>query len=630
VAALCRQLDGLPLAIELAAARIITHTPASLLAQMTGRLDLLSGGPRDLPDRQQTMQSAIGWSYDLLDPAAQALFRRLSVFSGGFTLAAAEWVSGVGRREPVSDADAHSSERQHQALDITTMLAALVDQNLVRRMEGHGEPRFTMLETIREFGLEQLGWHREEAATRDRHAAYFLDLVKQRDAFWAAYLPESQQILDELETEYANLRSALAWLRESGNIAPLLELGGALFFFWQLRWHLRDGREWLKWGLAQDVEVPSPARAIGQLALSGIMFAQWDLEPALALCEESLRLYRECGDVAGIAHACDHAACLLGHLDQHERALTYGDEAIAALEALSSAPWAERAAIHVHHYRGYAAWARDDVAGAEKIFVEVVERQQAIAQRTSHEHSYTCWPLAGLGSLAHARGDHVAALAHHRAALDHAWRFQEMRGNACTLTNIAALLAEAGRWQEAARLFGAAEAFCDRMGLDFIRDVLPFSCSVDMEKSGEVIAKSLARGCEGWNLALALGLNVPSPVPDPAVANVFWSAGHKTAIADAVMEALAVDLATPAAMVSQASRAAMTSALERDPEANGLTRRERDVLALLCQRLTDPEIAERLFISPRTAEGHVSQIISKLGVANRREAAAVAVRLALV
>ena len=602
VAAICRRLDGLPLAIELAAARIRVLPPAALLARLETRLPVLISGSRDLPLRQRTMRDAIAWSYDLLDEEEQRLFRRLAVFAGGWTLESATAVSS-GRNE----------------FEVLVALEALAAASLVQGKEqADGERRFGMLETIREFGLERLQASGEDAAARDCHAAYFLDLVKRRDAFWAAHLPEAQQVLDELETEYPNLSSALDWLRTSGNVSDLLELAGALFFFWQLRWHLREGREWLEWGLAQEVAVSPLARASGQLALSGILYVQWEIESAKPLVEESLRQYRACGDLAGIAHTCEHAACVSAAMKEWERARVFIAEALTTLAAVGDMAWAKRAASHVHHFLGYVAWGHNDLVGAEQIFAEVVEEQRALAATSGREHPYTCWPLRNLGMIAEERGNRAAAFQFFQASLEHAWRFQEMRCTAWALAGVAGTLAAVGRWHEAARLFGATEAFCNRVGLDFLLDIM-------YEQAASDLPEPWQREPALWRL-VPDGDGIPSSVPDPAVAAAIWATGRAVPIEEAVAEGLAVGFAArPARAAGTPNGAAAVGSM-----ANALTEREHEVLALLCEHLTDQEIGERLFISPRTVSGHVSHIISKLGVANRREAAAMAARQAPV
>ncbi|HEU5430492.1 MAG TPA: AAA family ATPase, partial [Thermomicrobiales bacterium] len=323
VAAMCRALDGLPLAIELAAARISMLPPQALLAQLTDRLALLRDGPRDAPPRHQAIDAAIAWSYDLLSPEEQSVFRQLAVFRGGASLAAAH---------AVADHDGNADA------DILRALSALVDQNLVYRMDGEDEPRFAMLETMREFAATRLDATGEGAASRARHAAYFLQLVESLDAWVAAHLPQGQAILDGLETEYPNLRAALAWLRETGDVSRVLTLAGALVFFWDLRGQRHDGRHWLEWGLAQETAASAAARAHGQLAYAAMH--PGGAAAALAMCEETLPYFETCGDGAMLARAYEIAAAAALNLDDPDRTDRYVDAALATLAALGETPWA--------------------------------------------------------------------------------------------------------------------------------------------------------------------------------------------------------------------------------------------------------------------------------------------------
>jgi predicted ATPase len=222
VAALCNQLDGLPLAIELAAARIKVLSPAAMLAQMDTRLALLRRGGRDLPARQQTMEAAIAWSYGLLTPDVQALFRRLAVFAGGFTLEAAQAVA------PGSSEDN----------TVWHGVEVLIEQSLVRSEQSEDGLRFTMLETIRAFGLEQLATEGELAEVLDAHAAYFVALGERAHPNRADAAERIDRRLQTLEEEQANLRAALRRRQETGDAESALQLAGALAIFWQLRGHL--------------------------------------------------------------------------------------------------------------------------------------------------------------------------------------------------------------------------------------------------------------------------------------------------------------------------------------------------------------------------------------------------------
>ncbi|HEV2109439.1 MAG TPA: NB-ARC domain-containing protein, partial [Thermomicrobiales bacterium] len=249
VAAICRRLDGLPLAIELAAARLPILSPNTLLARLDHRLHVLAGGARDLPPRLQTMMNAIAWSYDILDPAEQALLRRLSVFLGGWTLEAAESVCTLAG---------------DSVIDVFEGLASLVDKSLVHRLpdvEGI-EPRFGMLETIREFGLEQLAAGSDGPSTRNAHAAYYVGLAERMepDLYGGRDLV---RLLATLEAEHANLRAALTHLMEVRDATASLRLAGALAPFWLFHSHRSEGRRWLDRALlaAEGTGAPADVRA---------------------------------------------------------------------------------------------------------------------------------------------------------------------------------------------------------------------------------------------------------------------------------------------------------------------------------------------------------------------------------
>jgi predicted ATPase/DNA-binding CsgD family transcriptional regulator len=612
VAVICRALDGLPLALELAAARITILSPDALLAQMTHRLSILGEGPRDAPTRQQTLAAAIGWSYDLLNAEDQRLFRRLTVFSGGFTLDAAQAVAG---------------DRPSGQDDVVRGLSALVDHSLIYRMDRDDQPRFSLLETIREFGLAQLATSGEEATTRDLHAAYFLSLVESLDAWVAAYLPDAQEVLDRLETEYSNLRSALAWLRDTGDVTGLLELAANLNFFWQFRGHLRDGRAWLEWGLSHDAESTGPARANGQLALAGVLGMLEGAAVALPLCEASLRYYEECGDAARIARIYVQAAALSLNLDDPERTTRYIEAALAALTAPQTVSWAERAVCHVLWVRGIQAKDSGDFAGSEAHLRELIARQRRIAQESGKEQPHACGPLLTLGSILHCQGNLGSALELYQASLDHAWRFQISGAITMTLARIAGMLAAQGRWQEAAWLFGATEAYCDKIGYAFASNVWRLTRAFGLPQPWQGETTFPGQAGMMWAATVRRLPDGLPPLPDPDAAAALWEAGREIPMAEAVAHGLSVDLATPAEVRSLAVTARLDSGAAT---VVPLTPREQEVLGMLCQRLTNAEIADQLFLSRRTVEDHVNRLLGKLHVANRREAAALAARLGLV
>ena len=446
------------------------------------------------------------------------------------------------------------------------------------------------------------------------------------DAWVAAYLPEAQEILDRLETEYPNLRSALAWQREVGDVSGLVTLAGNLNFFWQLRGQLRDGRAWLEWGLDPDVEISSAVRAHGALALSGVLGMLEGPRPALPLCEASLRYYRECGDATRTARTFVQAAALSLPLDDADRTTRYIEAALSALAALPDTKWAERAACHVLWLRGIQAKDSGDFAGSERHLRELIARQRAMALASGKEQPHACGPHLTLGSILHCQDELAPALVHYQTALDHAWRFQIAGTSTVTLARIAGMLAAEGRWQEAAWIFGATEAYCDKIGYGFAQNVWRLTRAFGLPQPWQGETHFTAQAGMMWAATVRRLPDGLPPLSDPDAAAELWAAGRDLPMEDAVAHALAVDLTTP----SEARSMAVLASLHAGSAAVvTLTPREREVLAMLCQRLTNAEMAEHLFLSRRTVEDHVTRLLAKLNVANRREAAALAARLGL-
>lgn len=290
IAEICRRLDGLPLAIELAAARSKVLSPAALLARLSNRLQLLTGGPRDAPDQLQTMHQAIAWSYDLLRPAEQTLFRRLAVFTGGCGLEAIEAVCN----------DALATERP--LLDRVT---TLIDYSLVRRVGGPGdEPRFGMLETLREYGLEQLATSGESEAVRRRHANWCVVTAERVEASFLD--PGRDAVLETAEREFDNLRAALSWAVAHGEAEIGLRLACGLWLFWVQRDHVGEGVRWFERTLDRGRKAPADVRRLhakAMLGMAGLMATHADAHQAEAVGRESLALYQALRDPVGIARA---------------------------------------------------------------------------------------------------------------------------------------------------------------------------------------------------------------------------------------------------------------------------------------------------------------------------------------
>jgi len=307
VAAICRRLDGLPLAIELAAARVGLLPPRAMLERLDRSLPLLTGGARDLPDRQRTLRATLDWSYDLLDAAEQRLLARLAPFSGGGTLRAIGAIC--------ADRGDGGAVAPDALLDT---LASLVEKSLVRQLAATGSgdamPRFTTLATIREYAWERLGAHGEVAALRRRHAAYFLALAEETEpTLWGG--PGQRVGLARLADEHDNLRAALAWALESGDAATALRLTGALGWFWFIHGHWSEGRRWTERALAAGADLEASLRAPALNHLGGFALQQLDHALALPVLEEALALWQTLGDERWIAFTLFR----LGHVARRGR-----------------------------------------------------------------------------------------------------------------------------------------------------------------------------------------------------------------------------------------------------------------------------------------------------------------------
>src|SRR5215207_1656504 len=352
VAEICFRLDGLPLAIELAAALVKMLPPQSLLKRLEQRLPLLTGGARTLPARQQTMRNAIAWGHDLLAPDDQVLFRRLAVFPGGCTIEAAEVIAGPDG-----------------TLDVFAGLTSLVDKSLLRQDEGaEGEPRFRMLETVREYGLERLAASGEESTTRDRHAGFFLDLAERAG-------PEIVEtadpvLLDLLDREHDNLRAALARSRETGDHDMLLRIAGALALFWFYRGHLNEGRFWLDQALQTPPDDASPRPRAWALTCSGMLASvAGETDRATALLTESFSWWEQTGEAYG--HAA--AGSLLGGVyvsqGRYDEAKTLFTPNAAYFRDTGHDSMRAHALFHL----GVIAWAQGDDAHARRLLCDAVE-----------------------------------------------------------------------------------------------------------------------------------------------------------------------------------------------------------------------------------------------------------------
>jgi len=590
VAEICQRLDGLPLAIELAAARIGHLSPPALLARFdqppagaTGsRLPLLNTGRRDVPARQRALRDTIAWSYDLLAPAEQALFRRLAVFAGGFTLEAAEAVGTTDEARSTSGESPSCPLPRPSCLDL---VASLVDKSLLVPATGAGatEPRYAMLETIREYGLERLAEQGEAEAARAAHGAYFLALAEAAEP--RLIVTGSAAWVERLASERANLRAAVAWALATGRAEAVLRLAGTILSFAYARGEPSEGQQWLEAALASGDRAAPETRVDALFTASALAQVQGDFARSTAWTEEALALARNCGYAFGEARA---------HLGLGITAEWGGDldRAAARYEAARALMRQVGEPDRLPHWTVLPLANLADVAllqGEPKralaLAEEAVERWRAVGY---------LWGIAqALGTAAAAAGelgDHERAAAMFAETLDLWIACDDGRGIAGTLAGIAGLAAAGGQLLPAARLLGAARALADDLGVRFVAHHV----------SAERILAGVRARLHGDDFAAA------------------WAAGQTLSIPQAI--AAARDLLGDPAPERRPAAAATLD----------ISRRELDVLRLLMAGRADREIAAALSISPRTVQSHVAHLFAKLGVHSRAAAAAEAIRRGLV
>lgn len=646
VAAICRRLDGLPLAIELAATCLRVLTPAALRRRLDRRLALLSDGPRDLPARQQTLRATLDWSYRLLGVRAQRVFARLGVFAGGATLDAIEVVCGTEERG-----------------DVFADVTKLVEHSLVRQFaDAEGEPRFAMLETIREYALEQVAASGEETVIRARHAAYYLAFAEAA----ASHLRGPEQVcwLDWLEADHDNLRAALEWHLETGQIKESLRLVGALHWFWDHRGYLAEGRTRIQAVLDAAAHVATPndallwARAWALAGAAALAFDQGDHAAVAALAEESAALFRQLGDSRGLAQALSRLAFVISAADP-QRAQALLTEAQHHAYA-SGDPWFIGLALFVAAQA--ALFGAGDVAAAHASITEALAALQRSGDPYLIGHS-----LGILGLINLAGGE----LADARAALEHSLTLLRTLRDTRSIAIIAATTADVARCQgeyaRAAELYSESLALYHDLGnrteipamlhnqgyvalgthyYATARDL--FAESLRRQQAADNAA-GIAEGIAGlaalaaaqgqleraarlFGAAEALRATNPAPIwpaerfeierhttelrarlPAPLYAQA-WQAGRALSIEQAIAYALADDRVTS----------------QKPPtRTRGLTGRECEVAALIAQGATNRAIAETLVISERTVERHVANIFAKLDLGSRTQIAVFAVETGL-
>jgi predicted ATPase/DNA-binding CsgD family transcriptional regulator len=575
VTAICDRLDGLPLAIELAAARVRTLPLAALLTRLDVSLTMLTGGARDQPDRHRTMRDAITWSHDLLVEREQVLFRRLAVFVDGFDLRAAAAVTGFD--------------------DITLLdgVTSLVENSLLTRHSTTEDavPRFRMLEVVREYGAEQLDRSGDENAAQLAHASHYVALAEGLAV--RLFTVDFDRLIVELDVEHGNIRAALTWCDESGFSQLTLRLARAMSDFWWLRGHLREGQQWIDHALQRADRAPSATRA-GALASAGwLSIFCGDISAASTPLAEAVEMARlvedrwveaasamglaivnlECGDVSEAAVWSDHQLRVYREL---------------APTAPSGGHWLSIALGS----RGQVAIVERDMTLASAVLEEGLALQLSLGFFWGTAETFRT-----LGDLFRDQGRFTEAQDCYRESVRVSARYRDLRLLTHAMSGLAVTLAMQGDFPRAARLFGAATTFREHVGSAVSAwDHAAYDRGVTLAKS-ELSIEDFAS---------------------------LWSAGAALSTEAAIDEALAE---TPAANVLPST---VVGGIKGESIASSLvislTPREMEILRLLADGLPDREIAAALSISLRTVNGHVTHLLTKLGVESRTAAATLAVR----
>lgn len=559
IASICRRLDGLPLAIELAAAQIALYAPDTLLARLDQRLTSLGQGPRDAPSRLRSMQDAIGWSYDLLGSALQHRFRRLCAFDGGFTSGS---VAMVTAGPPLAN----------QSVDDD--LATLTDANLIVADPDTG--RFTMLETIRDFGLHELGQRDEHNDVRSSHAEWCTALLDEAYLQW--YSPAQSMWGALLDREHGNLRSALTWLAAQPDQTRFVQMVGLMWPFWFVRGHWNEGLSWLQRAMPSH-EQPTSLQHLRLLAgLTCLWMMKGDIPTSTRYCEQALALSELVDGVTSTDQPYNPMALCANARGDHAEGARWN---AIALDWLRQRVGIEPNALPM------VSVILNNMAMTELLQgqVDVAEQHALEAQAIQQDLGFD-WAAADsfytLAYVALARGHPGEATQCFHRSLEMAVASHDQALVAGLLLFFADHANAAGFAERACALLGASEHLHERLTGEF--------------------------GDDKRNLVDRLVQTTSDTLGREAAAR--WRhAGRAMSIKEAANLALQVSIPNP----------------EPDPLAQfGVTRREREVLALIAEALTDQEIADHLFISRRTVNAHVANLLAKLQVTSRRQAAALA------
>lgn len=578
IAAICTHLDGLPLAIELAAVRLQVLSPTSLLERLTHRLDLLTRGSRTFPERHQTLRATIDWSYEQLQRSEQTVFQRLAVFADGFDLAAAEYV--IGGEPKSSLRGPQPAGNAHQTMDA---LSELLENALLRREVVAGEPRFTMLETIREYALERLEASGETTDILRRHAEYFTALAEEAEPALsigqlAGHWPS------RLEGEHANLRAALTWSLGQKDPELGLRLAAALVWFWWIRGHLVEGSEWLERALMRSSKDRSDLRSKLLDGAGKLARTQGDLDRAGAFHDESLCIATYLNDDAAMTRALANLAMVAEAGGDIEQATMLFEH------ALGLARNGEQGEVLATILTNYGLMKLVDMD--QRPGVALLEEGLVIAREFGPSGLLGAI-LSNLGDARLNQGDQAGSAAMYRECLMLQSKLGNQVGMADALLGIATISVDRGDLSFATRLLASTQALYD-------------SIRAALSPAGMQLFKG--------------ALHEVRSVLDEDTFAKEWEAGQHADVQAIVAEALEFE--------SRPSRESKPT--RTNPYYSDLTSREMQVLRLVAEGYSNREIADTLYISPQTAATHVKRLRTKMGVSSRTAVAAHAHRHGLL
>ena len=660
IEAICRKLDGLPLAIELAAARVRHFAPPELLARLhmtdqAAMLRVLTGGPRDAPTRQQALRHAISWSYELLTPQEQGLFRRLAVFVGGFTLNAAQAVA------------AEVFDAPHEVAD---GIASLVDQSLVQPAESSpGNTRYGLLETIREFALECLEADPAQGAVQDAHAAWFADLAQR--AITAQAPDERPPCLSHLQAEHANFRIALVFAEQQGDLNRSLGIAASLWRFWHQRGHWREGYTWLVRLLEQTPTGDGIDPAIWAMAQAGagwLAHYQNDHVRAEQALERAAATYQQLGLIDGLVDVRNCQSLVAQSLGEHRRSVDHGNAALALARTLGDPELVAESLGSLSR----ATRELGDYDRAAQLAVEIADLSPDSVSRTRAAALLTQGDIArDLGNSADVREQCTTSLAIFRA-------LGEPLGEGFALHNLAVAAFIDGDLPRAAALCQKSLAIFQRGDVQGAITEVMATYGPVLHESGDTVSAQ-ATLLDALRLSNQVGPRWVVAAVLEALARLAVDLGHDTAAVSMISQASTIrtrlevpvrpnwqprlddalerlqsvlaprafaaawhhgknlrlgDMATQPDLESLLRIAAGTPVQAKAPHesqrperrdtSHGLTERELEVLRLITGGHSNREVGEKLYISPATAARHVANIYNKLGVDSRARATAFA------